>query len=110
MQYPTISAQDAARYLKARTDEKPILLDDVVRWAGAGERMPDKQIDILRDQLNKLRSKFPKKLRARDPQGGRFENEALVSVHSAFKTVERVVIADPEFWIWLAVARLCDIL
>jgi hypothetical protein len=72
--------------------------------------MSEHAIDGLRAQLVKLKAKFPKKLRSRDPQGGRFENEALVFVHSAFASLERPVVADSGFWIWVAVAKLADIL
>jgi hypothetical protein len=110
MQYPTISPQDAARYLKGRDGDSPVALDDIVRYVGSGDRISEHVFDALRSKLLQLKSRFPKKLRSRDPQGGKFENEALELVHGAMSSVDRTILGDPEFWVWLAVAKLSDVL
>ncbi|MFC0135744.1 hypothetical protein CR105_00290 [Massilia eurypsychrophila] len=109
-QFPIIHADDALRYLKARQLENDsVTLDDIRRTAGTGDAMSNAPLQDLRTKLLLLKKKFPEKLTKRDPQGGRFESEACGIVHAGLANVDRRVRADHDFWTWLAVDLLADI-
>lgn len=109
-QYPVIYPEDAVRYLKARLQDGGVLLDDIRRKAGAGEDISSEPLQELRGKLLKLKRKYPAKLRAKDPQGGKFESEACAVVHACLGDIDRRALADHDFWTWLAVDLLADIL
>lgn len=108
--YPVIYPEDALRYLRARQlDDGSVQLDDIRRKSGTGNDIPAKPLEELRDKLIRLKKKFPAKLRKKDPQGGRFESLACAVVHANLAGVDRHVLADHDFWTWLAVDWLADI-
>lgn len=108
--YLAIYAEDALRYLKARhLDDDSVRLDDIRRMSGSGEDLPAEPLQKLRSALLKLKKKFPTTLRKKDPQGGKFESEACAIVHSCLADVDRSALADHDFWTWLAVDHLSDI-
>lgn len=108
-QYPVISTEDAARYLKGRLQDGGVLLDDIRRKTGTGEDISSAPLDELRGKLLKLKKKYPAKLRAKDPQGGKFESEACAVVHACLAGIDGRALADHDFWTWLAVDLLADI-
>jgi hypothetical protein len=109
-QYPVIHPEDALRYLKSRQQDGMINLEDIRRTAGAGETISPHIFDDLRASLLKLKKRYPAKLRVKDPQGGKFESEACGVVHACLADLDRDVLADHDFWTWLAVDCLADIL
>lgn len=109
--YPAIYAEDALRYLKARQlDDGTVGLDDIRRAAGSGDGSIDEPLKELRSALLKLKKAFPVKLRKKDPAGGKFESDACAIVHSRLSEVDLRVLSDHDFWTWLAVDHLADIL
>lgn len=109
--YKIIYAEDALRFLQARRlDDDSIQMEDIRRTSGTGDEMPDEPLNQLRSKLLKLKKKFPEKLRKKDPQGGKFESEACVLVHECLSLVDRQVLSDHDFWTYLAVDFLADIL
>jgi hypothetical protein len=109
-QYPIIHADDALRYLKARLlDNDSVSLEDIRRTAGTGDPMMVAPLEELRSKLLHLKKRFPEKLAKRDPQGGKFESEACAIVHACLAKIDRNVRADHDFWTWLAVELLADI-
>lgn len=109
-QYPVIYAEDALRYLKSRQQDGGVMLEDIRRAAGSGEAISRDGLEDLREKLLRLKKKFPAKLRAKDPQGGKFESDACAIVHACLADVDRRALADHDFWTWLAVDYLADIL
>lgn len=108
--YPVIFAEDALRYLKARQfDDDSVRLEDIRHMSGSGDDISREPLVGLRERLLKLKKKFPSKLRKRDPQGGKFESDACAVVHSCLSKVDRQVLTDHDFWTWLAVDHLADI-
>lgn len=108
--YPVIFAEDALRYLKARQlDDDSVRLEDIRRTSGTGNDVHSGPFEELRGKLLKLKRKFPAKLRKKDPQGGKFESDACAVVHACLAGVDRHVLADHDFWTWLAVDCLADI-
>ncbi len=85
-------------------------MEDIRRTAGSGEKISGDAFKDLRTKLLKLKKKYPENLRAKDPQGGKFESEACAVVHACLADVDRRVLADHNFWTWLAVDCLADIL
>lgn len=109
--YNIIKPDDAIRYLNARLlDDESVQLEDIRRTAGSGDELPDQPLNQLRNKLLKLKKKFPDKLRKKDPQGGKFESDACVIVHECLSSVDRRVLSDHDFWTYLAVDFLSDIL
>ena len=109
-QYPIIQSEDALRYLKSRQQDGDVTLDDIRRTAGSGDPISRDGLDDLRTKLLRLKKKFPEKVRERDPQGGKFESEACAVVHTCLADVDRSALANHDFWTWLAVDYLADIL
>lgn len=109
-QYPVIYPEDALRYLKSRQQDGGVMLEDICRTAGSGEDISRGGLEDLRANLLRLKKKFAAKLRAKDPQGGKFESEACAIVHACVVDVDRRALADHDFWTWLAVDYLADIL
>ena len=108
--YPVIYAEDALRYLKARQlNDDSVRLEDIRRTSGPGEDISNVPLEDLRERLLKLKRRFPASMRKRDPQGGKFESEACSVVHACLAGVDRQALADHDFWTWLAVDRLADI-
>ena len=109
-QYPVIYPEDALRYLKARQQGGSVILDDIRRTAGSGEAMAADALKDLRAKLLRLKKKYPPILRAKDPLGGKFESDACALVHACLADLDRRALADHNFWTWLAVDYLADIL
>jgi hypothetical protein len=108
-QYFAMSGEEALRFLKARDNGEEPPPDDFQRKVGSGDLMSIAPIMKLGAELRKLQKSFPSKLRERDQEGGRFEQQACVIVHRRLAECDRAVLADLEFWIWLAVIQFADI-
>lgn len=107
--YYAISADDGIRYLKARDNGEGPSPEDYQRLVGGGTLMDMAPIAKLSVELRKLKKGFPAKLKERDPEGGRFEQQACAMVHKCLAKCEPLALADREFWIWLAVVQFADI-
>lgn len=107
--YYVMSPEDGMRYLKARDNGDDPALDDYQRIVGSGELMDMAPIEALSKQLQKLKKGFPLKLRTRDQEGGRFEQNACAIVHKSLANCDLSALRDREFWIWLAIVQFADI-
>lgn len=107
--YYVMSGDDAVRYLKARDAGEAPSLDDYQRVAGSGEEFDASRISALGADFKKIQKGFPLKLKERDPEGGRFEQQACVAVHRRLSEIDSGALSDREFWIWLAVVPFSDI-
>lgn len=107
--YYVVSPDDALRYLKARDAKEDFALKDIVRTAGTGELANNAPIKELETKLRQMRKRFPSQLKSRDPAGGKFESQACEVVHRCLESFEPAALADHDFWTWLAVTRLSDI-
>lgn len=108
MRYPAISANQARDYiLKVREGDEPVL-ESFINIKGSGSDYPLGWVDELHSKLVQVKAKYPSVLSKRDQAGGRFESEACEFVHKAVHN-DLEVLADPEFWIYLCVARFADI-
>jgi len=75
---------------------------------GEGPDLPQKTVHELHKKLSALRKKFPEVIKVRDPAGGRYEREACVLVHETLPREDPQMLADYDFWTWLAL-QLRDI-
>lgn len=109
MKYPVITQIDANRLLESRWEGKPLDEDKLVTLRGEGpDRFDESVIDKVKSEIKKLMKNFPKELRPRDPSGGRFESDACQIVHKHLQ-LDMKIAADFDFWTWLAVVKLSDI-
>jgi hypothetical protein len=83
-------------------------LTNLVECRGQGVDYQECAVDDLRSRLLELKNDYSSELKKSDPEGGRFESEACVLVHRLLPVTNSAV-ADPGFWIWLAVVKLPDI-
>jgi hypothetical protein len=104
-----MSGEEALRYLKARDNGEEPMPEDFQRTVGSGAPMSIASITTLDKELRKLKKSFPEKLRERDQEGGKFEQQACVVVHRCLSECDPQVLADLDFWIWLAVMRFADL-
>lgn len=106
MRYPIISSSDANTHLSARRAGSAADSEHVVKYRGEGEELNQDFIPNLRKKLMVIRNKYPNG--AKSPtEGNGFEGEAARAIHEAVPD-DAQVLADPDFWIWLAVAHFSD--
>jgi hypothetical protein len=107
--YYVMDPAEALRYLRARDAGEEPALAEFERVSGDGDFADDTAVKKLVTELRALKKKFPEELRGRDEKGKEFEQKACEIVHRCFPGYEPAAIANPDFWTWLAVARLSDI-
>lgn len=103
MKYPILERNQALQILEARRHNIDIDEDRFVGTRGDGTDFDGTFIQKLRDKLEKIRSRYPAKLRSRDPEGGRFESEACSVVHATIPSHLAAALADVDFWRYLTV-------
>lgn len=107
--YFVLSSDDARRFLRERDGDEPFLLADLQKQAGFGDEIDESAFDGLLQELDMLKRQLPVKLKRRDRAGGAFERQAAEHVHQAMLLMSNDVKGNPEFWIWLAVAKFAKI-
>ena len=109
MRYPTMTASDATTYLQAKRAGNPVDVETVVRFSGSGEEFDGSFLEPLRASLTKLMASFPEGIKSKsDAKANAFEGKAARIIHEGLP-IDSQVLADPEFWIWLAVAQFPDV-
>jgi hypothetical protein len=103
MKYPVVSASEALRYLSAKRQGVEGVPDPRVDWRGDGEELDTAFVGSLRSGLESLQDKFGNK--RTDKENSAFEGQAAVLVHKAIPN-EPLMLADFDFWGWLAVVHL----
>jgi len=105
MRYPTMTAGDANTYLTANRGGASLEVDSLVRIKGAGAELDQSFVSKLDD----LRAQWPDGFKSKaDPRANLFEAKAARVVHSSVPP-DAEMLADPEFWIWLAVVHFPDV-
>lgn len=104
MKYPILERGEALQILEARRHNIDIDEDRFVGTRGDGADFDGGFIQKLREKLEKIRSRYPAKLRSsRDQDGGRFEAEACSVVHGTIPSHLLAALSDADFWRYLAV-------
>lgn len=109
MKYPTMTAGDANNYLVAKRGGTAMDAESLVRMKGTGPEIDDSFVATLRDALGAERAGWPDGFKSKaDPAANGFEGKASRLVHS-ITPADSEMLADPEFWIWLAVIHFSDL-
>lgn len=108
MTYPTISAKTADKAVQALHAGEQLDLDDFVVWKESDVSFSEQDAASLKVILTKIRARYPAKLKVKSRQASDFEAEASPAFHGAI--TEGSYCADPEFWIWLAVAHFAELI
>jgi hypothetical protein len=107
--YHAMTSEDALRFLKARDAGEELPLDEVIRTVGIGDPVSNQPVKELESKLRQLKKRFPAILRSKDPAGGKFESQACEIVHQCLEGYEPAALADHDFWTYLAVAKVSDL-
>ncbi len=108
MRYPVMTTSDATAYLNSKRAGHPLELERLVKCRGDGEELDQTFIDELRVDLATLKSKYGADGMKSQRNANQFEAEAARSIHQRVN-VPAEVLADADFWLWLAVAHFGDI-
>jgi len=107
MRYPVLSPADASAYLFARRAGNEVDLDRFAKTRGNGEELGSDFVNALRDELATIRAKYRDGLK-NQKDANRFEAEAARAIHEGIPRHPEVM-ADPDFWIWLAVVHFANL-
>ena len=109
MRYPTMTAGDATTYLLSKRSGGHMDVDSLARFSGVGEDLDQSFLPALRAGLTAVMNSFPAGIKSKaDPVANAFEGKASRVVHEGMQ-IDNEVLADPEFWIWLAVTHFPDV-
>lgn len=106
--YKALDRRDARTFLESTRRGAQVGIDSV-KTKGSGPNLPESHLNEIERQLWSLRSNFPNQLRPRDPRGGKFEAEACEIVHRNIPRDDPAMLADPDFWTYLSVVKLRDL-
>jgi hypothetical protein len=85
------------------------LIDKIIKTRGKGELYQEKCIKALREDLIRLKEKYPTEIKQRDEKGGDFEAEACSLVHKHL-IYNPAIFADHDFWLWMTLKYFADII
>lgn len=109
MRYPIITPGDATRYLLAKRDGTAPEVESIVQYRGTGDDLDQWFIKPLREGLDRLCAKLKDGLASKtDPAANTFEAKASRLVHASIPGKSEML-SDPDFWVWLAVVHLPEI-
>lgn len=105
MKYPILERSEAQHILEARRNNMDVDEERFARFRGEGAEFDGAFIQKLREKLEKIKSRYPERLRSRDQDGGRFEAEACSVVHATLPSHLLAALSDADFWRYLAVVH-----
>lgn len=109
MRYPIMTAGDATTHLQTKRAGNPSDVDSLARFAGSGDEFDGSFLEPLRAALTETMAGFPEGIKSKsDPKANAFESKASRVIHESL-AISSEVLADPEFWIWLAVTHFPDV-
>ena len=109
MRYPTMTAGDATTYLQAKRAGNQLDVDSLARYVGSGDEFDSSFLQPLRTELAATMASFPEGIKSKsDAAANVFEGKASRVIHEGLM-VDSEALADPEFWIWLAVTHFSDV-
>lgn len=109
MRYPTLSASDAANHLVAKRSGENVEVDSLTRVKGTGDEVDLSFVSTLRTEFTALCATWPNGIKSKaDSSANAFEARAARLVHRSL-TTDSEMLADPEFWIWLAVVHFPEV-
>jgi hypothetical protein len=109
MRYPTMTAADATTYLQAKRAGNHLEVESMARFTGSGDEFDSSFLEPLRAALTETMASFPEGIKSKSDQNANaFEGKASRVIHEGL-ALGSEVLADPEFWIWLAVTHFPDV-
>jgi hypothetical protein len=110
LKYLALKRSDAKRYLMSLTTEAPLSLEDLIYDSGSGLGSISEKVDELVSNIEDLRSNYPALISKKGDHAKDFELKASMLVHQQLFDAELTTLADPDFWMWLAIARMDPII
>lgn len=107
MRYPIMTTTDATAYLASKRSGAPIDLELIVKTRGDGPELAQDFVADLIADMAAIKARFPEGVQS-DKKANAFEAQAARAIHRRV-TVEAAILADADFWRWLAVAHFADI-
>lgn len=105
-QYLGLPRTNIERYLAALENGNHHQLGNLVYCAQLGETSIEPEVDQVVQQLIALQRQYPRSISQKGEDAQSFEREASIIVHSALRSAELTMLADPGFWNWVAAAKL----
>ncbi|GIW41484.1 MAG: hypothetical protein KatS3mg076_2061 [Candidatus Binatia bacterium] len=102
MKYPAVKRAVARTALATLSRGPDAYLEETVETRGDGPEFDWEVVRELERELETIKKRYPESLGIRDERGGQFEAEACAIVHHVFRDLEPDILADREFWVWLA--------
>lgn len=106
MRYPILSSRDASAVLAAKRTGTVVATEPLVRLRGDGADLAHDVVAALRAALDALRARFPTGI-ANSQVANAVEAAAARAVHETLM-LPPPVIADADFWTWLAMVHFAD--
>lgn len=107
MRYPILTTADATAYLASKRSGAPLDLDPMVKTRGDGPELPqDFVVDLVAD-MAAIKARFPEGMKSQK-NANAFEAQAARAIHQRV-TADPAILADADFWLWLAVVHFWDI-
>lgn len=108
MRYPVLTTTDASAYIASKRAGNPLDLDRLVKSRGDGEELDQTFISDLAADLATLKAKYSADGMKSQKNANQFEGDAARAIHKRVQ-VSAEILADPDFWLWLAVVYFGDI-
>jgi hypothetical protein len=107
MRYSVLTSSDASIYLQAKRSGNPIDLDRLSKTRGEGTDLSTEFVNDLIPALAELRRKYPDASKKGAASANLFEAEAAKVIHERIVAPPEIL-ADPDFWLWVAVRHFGD--
>lgn len=108
MRYPVMTTSDATAYLNSKRAGTPLDLERLVKSRGEGDEINQSFIGDLLADLASLKSKYGSDGMKSQKNANQFEADAARAIHQRVQ-VSVEILADADFWLWLAVAHFSHI-
>jgi hypothetical protein len=108
MRYPVITTTDASAYLLSKRVGSALELERLVKTRGEGAELDQAFIGDLLVDLVSLKAKYGADGMKSQKSANQFEAEAARAIHERV-VVSPEVLADPDFWLWMAAVHFTDI-
>jgi Family of unknown function (DUF6339) len=104
VRYPVMTTSDATAYLNSKRAGSPLDLERLVKSRGDGEELDQTFVGELLVDLTLLKATYGTSGMKSQKNANQFEADAARVIHERVQQPAEVV-ADADFWLWLAVAH-----
>jgi hypothetical protein len=107
MRYPIITTADATAFLASKRSGATLDLGLMVKARGDGSDLPQDFVTELVTDMAAIKAQFPDGMKSQK-NANAFEASAARAIHKRV-SADPAVLADADFWLWLAVVHFSDI-